>query len=213
MQKIADYFATHSTEYVQMIGEHLEVSLLAVIFAMIIAIPLGIFSTRCKWLEKLSVGIWGTLRIIPSLAILVVCIPIMGTGIKPAVLALTVLAVPPILLNTTLAFQTLPQAVIEAGAGMGMSPMRLFFTVKVPLAFPVVFTGVRTAVVEVIASATLAAYIGAGGLGDLIFTGLGLMRNDLLWIGGISVAVLSLATGYLLDSLEKRITRYQRVNE
>ena len=101
--------------------------------------------------------------------------------------------------------------VIEAAEGMGMSKKRLFFTVKVPLAFPVVFTGIRTAVVEVIASATLAAYIGAGGLGTLIFTGLGLMRNDFLWIGGLSVAILSLGVGFILPLIDKWITRYERV--
>ena len=101
--------------------------------------------------------------------------------------------------------------VIEAVEGMGMSKKRLFFIVKVPLAFPVVFTGIRTAVVEVIASATLAAYIGTGGLGTLIFTGLGLMRNDLLWIGGLSVAILSLGVGFILSLIDKWITRYERV--
>lgn len=213
MSAVLRYFSENFAEYLRMIAEHLEVSLLAVLFAMIIAIPLGIFSTRCSWLEKLSTGFWSALRIVPSLAILVILIPVMGTGMKPAVTALTILAVPPILLNTTLAFRTLPLSVIEAGLGMGMSNKRLFFTVKVPLAFPVVFTGVRTAVVEVVASATLAAYIGAGGLGTLIFTGLGLMREDLLWIGGISVAVLSLGIGALLDWVERRATRYAHINE
>lgn len=213
MRSIAEYFSTHSSEYIRMVAEHLEISFLAVAFAIIIAIPLGIFSTRCRLIEKISVGIWGTLRIVPSLAILVLCIPVMGTGIRPAVVALTILAIPPILINTILAFQKIPKSIIEAALGMGMSPERLFFKIKVPLAFPVVFAGIKTAVVEVIASATLAAYIGAGGLGTLIFTGLGLMRNDFLWIGGISVAILSLGTGWLLNRADGWITKYERVNE
>lgn len=212
MQNIISYFSTDLGQYIQYVIEHLEVSLLSILFAIVIAVPLGIISTKYQWIEKVSLWFWGTLRIIPSLAILVFCIPIMGSGMKPAILALTVLAIPPILMNTTLAFQTLPEMVIEAATGMGMSPQRLFFTIKVPLAFPVIFTGIRTAVVEVIASATLATYIGAGGLGTLIFTGLGLMRNDLLWIGGISVAILSLGTGFLLSAVDKWLTRYQRVN-
>lgn len=212
MQNIISYFSTDLGQYIQYVIEHLEVSLLSILFAIVIAVPLGIISTKYQWIEKVSLWFWGTLRIIPSLAILVFCIPIMGSGMKPAILALTVLAIPPILMNTTLAFQTLPEMVIEAATGMGMSPQRLFFTIKVPLAFPVIFTGIRTAIVEVIASATLATYIGAGGLGTLIFTGLGLMRNDLLWIGGISVAILSLGTGFLLSAVDKWLTRYQRVN-
>jgi len=211
MQDIITYFSENWEQYLQYVAEHLEVSLLSLFFASVIAIPLGVLGEKYRWLDKISTWLWGTLRIVPSLAILVLCIPIMGTGAKPAILALAVLAIPPILINTTLAFQTLPGTVVEAAIGMGMSPSRLFWTIKVPLAFPIVFTGIRTAVVEIIASATLATYIGAGGLGTLIFTGLGLMRNDLLWIGGISVAILSLGTGFFLSVLDKRITRYQNV--
>lgn len=212
MQLILEYFSNNLSDYIQLIIQHIEISLSAILFGMIIAIPLGIFSTRCRVLYKFIKGIFGTLRIIPSLAILVLCIPIMGTGMKPAVTALTILAIPPILINTAMAFDTLPEAVLETALGLGMGKWRTFFTVKLPLAFPLVFTGVKTAVVEVIASATLAAYIGAGGLGSLIFTGLGLMRSDLLFIGGGSVALLSLLSGYLLNLLDHRITKYKNVS-
>jgi len=179
---------------------------------MIIAIPLGILCNSSDFLYKGVKGLFGTLRIVPSLAILVLFIPIVGTGMKLAVLALTILAIPPILINTALAFRTLPEAVLETALGMGMGAWRTFFIVKLPLAFPLIFAGVKTAVVEVIASATLAAYIGAGGLGSLIFTGLGLMRTDLLLIGGVSVGILSLLSGYLLNRLDHRITKYKTVN-
>ena len=194
-----------------MIGRHLEVSALAVLLAMLIAIPLGILSTRSPLVEKVSVKFWGMLRIIPSVAILIVCIPVIGTGVVPAVVALTILAIPPILINTAQAFKQLPAPILEAAVGMGMDARQLFFKIKVPLAFPIVFTGIRTAIVEVIASATLAAYIGAGGLGEIILTGLGLMRNDLLWLGGVTVALLSLGSGWILNAIYKRVTAYQRV--
>jgi osmoprotectant transport system permease protein len=135
----------------------------------------------------------------------------MGTGIKPSLVALTILAVPPILINTIQAFRSLSPATLEAAAGMGMSPSQSFFMVKIPLSFPFMYAGIRTAVVEVISSATLASYIGAGGLGDIIFTGLALLRYDLLIIGGGSVAILSLGTGFMLDSIYKHITRYQHI--
>ena len=194
-----------------MIGRHLVVSLLSVLAAMLIAIPFGILSTRSRVVERLSVKFWGMLRIIPSIAILIVCIPVIGTGVVPAVVALTILAIPPILINTAQAFRLLPEPIIEAAEGMGMDSRQLFFKIKVPLAFPTVFTGIRTAVVEVIASATLAAYIGAGGLGEIILAGLGLMRNDLLWLGGVTVALLSLGIGALLNKIHDKLTRYQRV--
>ena len=127
----------------------------------------------------------------------------------PAVVALTVLAIPPILINTALGFRSVPDDVLEAARGMGMDERSVFFKIKVPLAFPVSFAGVRTAASEVVASATLAAYIGAGGLGQIIFTGLGLMRTDLLVIGGASVAALSLLVGMLLSAIDRRMRPYE----
>lgn len=211
MQLILSYFSVHFPDYILLVKEHILISLSTVFLAMCIAIPLGILSARHHFLYQGIKGIFGTLRIVPSLAILILFIPIVGTGIRLAVVALTILAIPPILINTALAFRTLPEAVLETALGMGMGIWRTFFTIKVPLAFPLIFAGIKTATVEVIASATLAAYIGAGGLGSLIFTGLGLMRTDLLLIGGASVGILSLLTSYLLNQLDHQITKYKMV--
>ncbi|MEM5768516.1 MAG: ABC transporter permease [Bacillota bacterium] len=209
MKQILDYFTNQWEVFLQLTLQHIAISLCAILLAIVIAIPFGIICTRSPFLIRLFKGVFGVLRIIPSLAILIVCIPIMGTGLKPAVTALAILAIPPILINTSLAFQTLPEPVLETAFAMGMGSARTFLTVKFPLAFPLIFAGIKTAVVEVVASATLAAYIGAGGLGTLIFTGLGLMRTDLLFIGGAAVAMLSLLLGHLLNLLDHRITRYK----
>lgn len=209
MQDVIAYFSTHGADYIQMVLEHLNVSVLSLAAAILIAVPLGIACSRSPLLEKISVGVSGILRIIPSLAVLVVCVPILGTGVLPAVVALTVLAIPPILINTALGFRSVPADVLEAARGMGMDERSVFFKIKVPLAFPVSFAGVRTAASEVVASATLAAYIGAGGLGQIIFTGLGLMRTDLLVIGGASVAALSLLVGMLLSAIDRRMRPYE----
>ena len=148
---------------------------------------------------------------IPSLAVLILCVPVLGVGTPPAIgVATTMLAIPPILINTAVGFRSVPAAVIEAALGMGMNRAQLFFSVKCPLAFPLAFAGVRTAATEVIASATLAAYIGAGGLGVLIYTGLGALRSDLLWIGGLSVALLSLLVNRGLALVDARVRRYER---
>lgn len=209
MQDVITYFSTHGADYIQMVLEHLNVSILSLVVAIFVAVPLGIACSRSPLLEKISVGVSGILRIIPSLAVLVVCVPILGTGVLPAVVALTVLAIPPILINTALGFRSVPADVLEAARGMGMDERLVFFKIKVPLAFPVSFAGVRTAASEVVASATLAAYIGAGGLGQIIFTGLGLMRTDLLVIGGASVAALSLLVGMLLSAIDRRMRPYE----
>lgn len=211
MREIAEYFRTDWKEYSSLLLGHIGISLLAVILAVLIAVPLGVIAYRNNTLKAVTEGIFGVLRIVPSLAILIILIPVMGTGILPSVIALTILAVPPVLMNTVEAFRGLPYAMIEAAKGMGMNAVQAFIKVKLPLAFPLVFAGIRTATVEVIASATLASYIGAGGLGDLIFTGLALLRYSLLIIGGGSVAILSLVTGYILDAIYKRATAYMRV--
>jgi osmoprotectant transport system permease protein len=177
---------------------------------MVIGVPLGILSSRSQRFYNLSSGFFGFLRVIPSLAILFICIPIFGVGTLPAVIALTVLAISPIMINTAVGFRNISESVIETAVGMGMNKSRMFFKIKLPLALPLILNGIRTATVEVIASATLAAYIGAGGLGILIFTGLGLYRTDLLLIGGLSVAVLSLTADLLLYLVEHIATRYQR---
>lgn len=208
MDKIAEYFSTNGAEYLQLLREHMEISGSVVLLAMILAIPMGILCSHFTKLQLFLERFFGVLRIIPGLAVLLLCIPVMGTGVKPAVTALTILAIPPILMNTVQGFQSLPKEILEAAEAMGMSRRRCFFQVRLPLAFPIMYAGIRTAAVEVIASATLASYIGAGGLGDIIFTGLGLMRMDLLYIGGVSVAVLSLLTGYVLDRIYRYQTRY-----
>lgn len=208
LQDIISYFSTHSAEYAQMVAEHIGISVAALAVAALIAVPLGVACSNRLALEKISVGIAAMLRIIPSLAILVVCVPFLGTGVLPAVVALTVLAIPPILINTALAFRSVSPAALEAARGMGMDERTVFFKVKAPLAFPLAFAGVRTAAAEVVASATLAAYIGAGGLGEVIFTGIGLMRTDLLVIGGVSVAVLSIVVGMCLSAVDRRMRPY-----
>ena len=207
---IATYFSQNAGAFFLALAQHVGISALSVACAIALGVPAGILCARNRRVRGFVTGIFATLRVIPSLAILFLCVVLLKvTGLFPAVLALTVLALPPILINTTLAFSTLPEAVIETAVGLGMTPARIFWQVKVPLALPLFFTGLRSAVVEVIASATLATYIGAGGLGTIIFTGFALMDNSLLVIGGVAVALLSLSCGWLLGRLQNRALRYQ----
>lgn len=212
IQQVATYFSEHLGDWLDMVADHLAISGMALCAGLLIAVPLGIACSRHAWSERLATGAAGVLRVIPSLAILILCVPYLGVGTLPAVVALTVLAIPPMLINTAVALRGVSPEIIEAATAMGMSPLRLWLTVKAPLAFPLAFSGVRTAASEVIASATLAAYIGAGGLGVLIYTGLGALRSDLLWIGGVSVALLSLAVNRALAFVERRLRAYEHAN-
>lgn len=210
-QKVLEYFQKDMGTYLQAIGEHMTISLLSLLAAAVIGIPFGILSTKNKAWYGWVTTVFNTFRVVPSLAVLILLIPIMGTGIKPAMVALMFLGIPPILLNTATAFKSIPEFMIETSMAMGMSKAQGFWKVKVPLAAPLILTGVKTAMVEIIASATLAAYIGGGGVGNIIFTGLGLNRADLLLIGGITVAILSLLANVMMSGLGKYLLRYKYV--
>lgn len=210
-QDMTSYLSQNWSSILIQARDHLIISLLALLIAALIGIPLGYLASKSEKSEKWISGPFQILRVVPSLAVLVLLIPVMGTGVPPALVALTILAVPPILLNTIVGFREVPAFMIECARGIGMDEKQVFRKVRVPLTMPMILAGVRTGMVEAIASATLAAKIGAGGLGEIIFTGLGLYRLDMLIIGGVAVAVLSLGCGLIFDLITRRILRYKYV--
>ena len=208
-EKMFAYIVTHGDSLLIQTATHLWISLAALTAAILVGVPCGYLAADLPGCEKWISAPFQVLRVIPSLAILVLLIPVAGTGALPAVIALTILAVPPVLLNTIVGFRDVPAFMTESAAGMGMTDREILWNVRIPLALPLIFAGIRTALVEVIASAALAARIGAGGLGEVIFTGLGLNRMDLLLLGGVLVAALSLLCGGLFDALTRRVLRYK----
>ena len=208
-EKMVAYIVTHGDSLLIQTATHLWISLAALTAAILVGVPCGYLAADLPRCEKWISAPFQVLRVIPSLAILVLLIPVAGTGALPAVIALTILAVPPVLLNTIVGFRDVPAFMTESAAGMGMTDREILWNVRIPLALPLIFAGIRTALVEVIASAALAARIGAGGLGEVIFTGLGLNRMDLLLLGGVLVAALSLLCGGLFDALTRRVLRYK----
>ena len=209
MQPYINYFSNHMQDYLGMVGQHLLLSFISVTLAVVIGVPFGILTTRSKKASRFITTVFSTLRIIPSLAILVLLIPVMGIGMKPALVALTVLAIPPVLINTALGFRQVEDFMVEVARAMGMDERTVFLKVKLPLAFPYIMTGIKTAASEIIASATLAAYIGSGGLGVLIYNGISMMKTEYLLIGGVSVAVLTIVCNLLLGSALKKVLRYR----
>ncbi|MXO81393.1 ABC transporter permease subunit, partial [Paenibacillus sp. OT2-17] len=183
--------------------------LLALLCSASVGIVLGYVTCKYKRTEKWIVSLFQVLRIMPSLAVLLLLIPIMGTGTKPALIALVLLGIPPILMNMIAGLESVPSFLLEAAHGVGMSEQQVMWRVKFPLAAPIILTGIKIAAIEVIASATLAAKIGAGGLGEIIFTGLGLNRVDLLLIGGFSVGILAITVGVMLDMSERILFKYR----
>lgn len=202
-----DYVLSHRDPLAAALRTHLALSGLALGLAAGLATPLGVWSARSRRAAGVAIPAVGAVRVVPSLAVLVLVLPYLGLGFAPALVALTVLALPPILVNTYAGFRGVDPAVVEAARGMGMSAARILTTIEAPLAAPVLLAGLRTAAVEVVASATLAAFIGGGGLGEFIVNGLGMADSRVLLAGAIPVALLALLAEGGLGLAERLVRR------
>ena len=200
------YAAQNAGRVQQALLVHLLLSFVALGIAMLVFIPLGVLVSRGGKLTSTIVGAVAAVRVIPSLAVILLLLPIFGLGWRPALIALTLLAGPPLVINTDIGLRGVEPATLEAATGLGMTGPQRFWRVKVPLALPVIVTGVRSAAVEVIGSATLAAFVGAGGLGTFITSGITLMDERMLLTGALSVTLLALLTEWILARLELRVT-------
>ena len=200
------YAAQNAGRVQQALLVHLLLSFVALGIAMLVFIPLGVLVSRGGKLTSTIVGAVAAVRVIPSLAVILLLLPIFGLGWRPALIALTLLAGPPLVINTDIGLRGVDPATLEAATGLGMTGPQRFWRVKVPLALPVIVTGVRSAAVEVIGSATLAAFVGAGGLGTFITSGITLMDERMLLTGALLVTLLALLTEWILARLELRVT-------
>lgn len=184
---------------------HAELALGALGLSCLIGAPLGALAASAAFWRTPIVGAAALGRTLPSIAVLMLLLPIFGVGVVPALVALTLLALAPIVINVDLALRGVPAAVIDAATGLGMSSRERFMRISIPLALPLALAGVRTAGVEVIASATLATFIGAGGLGDDIVRGMQTGDAALLLAACVVVAAMSFAAEFLLSRLSARL--------
>ena len=184
---------------------YLTLAAAALAFGTLAGISLGVCASRARWARTPILLLANLGRVIPSLALLTFMLPVFGVGFKPAVAALALLAAAPITIITDVAFRNVPAAAVDAARGMGMTASQIFTRVQWPLAFPVMFSGVRTAAIEVVASAVLASFVGAGGLGDYVTSGLQANQPQELWTGVIAIAIIALATEFSLAAAARRI--------
>src|SRR5438552_5879358 len=212
LRQALEYALDPSNGFLGALATHLKLSGLALLLAGLVGVPLGIWISRYGARARVVVNIAGVLRVIPTIAVLFLLLPSQGIGFRPAAIALTLLAIPPLLINTDAGMRGVDPATIEAGRGLGMSAWQLLRRVQIPLALPVILAGLRIAAVEVIASATLATLIGGGGLGDFIYAGLSLSRNDLLLVGAVPVALLALGAEVGLGYLQRAVAARERVS-
>ncbi|MEH7547580.1 osmoprotectant update ABC transporter permease/substrate-binding subunit OpuFB [Neobacillus vireti] len=203
MSNLISVLSDRKSQLLNALLQHIEISLIALFFSLIIAIPLGIYLTRKQRIAEYIIGITGVLQTIPSLALLGLLIPLFGIGTVPAVIALIAYALLPLLRNTYTGIKEVEPSLLEAASAMGMNRRKRLLKVELPLAMPVIMAGIRTATIFIIGTATIASLIGAGGLGDIIL--LGISRNDysLIVLGAVPSALLAIIFDLLLRSLER----------
>ena len=204
LDQIREYFEGNAPVFFANMKTHVWLSSFSMIAAMLICIPLGIWISRKLHIANYVINAVNIFRVIPRLAVLALMMPLLGVGFAPAAVALTLLAGPPILINTYVAFREINPAIKEAAKGVGMTPMQMILKVELPLALPVMLAGIRTASVEIIASATLAVLIGGGGLGSYIINGVSMMSKSYLLIGAIPVALLAILSEIVFSFLQRK---------
>lgn len=205
-----DFFSRYGAEIIERTTQHLILVGIAIIFAILIGVPLGIVLTRNPRLSQPILGFANVMQTIPSLALFGFLIPIPfigGIGDRTAIVAITLYSLLPIIQNTYVGITNVDPAVLEAGKAMGMTPKQLLTQVEIPLSLNIILAGIRVASVIAIGLGTIAAAIGAGGLGVLIFRGLATVNNQLLLAGAIPAAILALFVDLGLGKLEKRLKK------
>lgn len=201
-----EFFMSRLSDVISQTVTHLQITGLAVFLAVLIGVPIGIYITRNKVVARNVLGVANILQTLPSLALFGLMIPLMGIGFNLAVFVLFLYALLPIIKNTYTGIVGVDDSMIESGRGMGMTNAQLLRMVQIPLALPVIMAGIRIATVINIGTATIAALIGAGGLGSFIFRGISMGNNNLILTGAIPAAILALVVDWILGLIEYRIT-------
>lgn len=195
----ANDFIGHTIAYIQ-------ICLVSIIVAIVVGVVLGILVFKNAALTFVAVNISGLMRAIPVIAFLIAALPILGLGFTPSVVALIVLGIPPILLNTCTSLRGLDPAIIDAARGMGMTARQIITRIQMPLVMPIIAAGIRTSAVQIVATATLAGLIGSGGYGSYIIDGLYKLNNVEILAGAIPVALLALLIEVLMSWLQRVLT-------
>jgi osmoprotectant transport system permease protein len=202
----------HLPEILTALWQHLVLSLSSVFIGCIIALVLGILCARRQRLYAIALAVTGILFIVPSLALFVMLIPLLGLGAKPAIVGLSSYTLLILLRNVVTGLRGVPSDVLDAADGMGYSPWQRLVRIELPLALPLIVSGIRIAVVTVIGVATVAAFIDAGGLGTIILAGIDQNYTEKILVGGILTASLATLFDVALSNAEKALLPWQRAN-
>jgi osmoprotectant transport system permease protein len=185
---------------------YLKLCGISIAAAIVIGVVLGALVSRNALLAFLAINISGLMRAIPIIAVLLIFVPILGLGFTPSIIALIVLGIPPILINTYTGIRGIDPAMIDAAKGIGMTAWQIATRIQAPLVLPLVAAGVRTSAVQIVATATLAAFIGGGGYGDYIVDGINVFNYTELIVGAVSVAILAIVVEVFMSWLQRILT-------
>lgn len=197
-----EFLLSRGDEIIRLLLEHIQITGLAVLLAILVGVPIGIYITRNEKSANLILAIANIFQTLPSLALFGLIIPFLGIGIVPSVFVLFLYALLPIIKNTYIGIHSVDSSSIEAGRGMGMTSYQILKMVELPLALPVIMGGIRISTVINIGTATIASLIGAGGLGDLIFKGISMNNTYLTLAGAIPTSLLAIAADSILGMIE-----------
>lgn len=206
LNDVITFIRDRPDQFLDLVRAHLRLAAMSLGIAMLVYIPLGILFSRLGRTGANMAGTFSAIRVIPSLALVFLFYPWLGFGTPPALVALVVLAAPALIVNTHAGLANVDPAALEAATGVGMNPVQAFIRVQLPLALPVIIAGVRLATIEIIASATLASFVGAKTLGQYILTGISLLDTTYLLAGGLPIVALVLLADLLLSGIERLVT-------
>jgi len=204
---ILSYYLNNFGRIMSALEIHIFIFLVALSFSTIIGMAISIYITQegRKKIGRIILSVMGAAQSVPSLVIIALIFIFVGIGIKPAIIALVIYGLVPIIFNTTSGILSVRQNIIEAGRGMGLTQNQLLWKVKVPIALPVIMGGIRSSATIIIGSATVAAVIGGGGLGDFIYMGLKNHKPEMLISGAITVSLLAIIVDYIMAKIEKKV--------
>lgn len=188
-----------------LLRQHLELVIIAEIAAIAFALPAAIIAVRNSRAKSIVLGLGNSAQTIPTIAILFLMFPLVGLGFTPAIIGLWAYAILPIIVNTIKGIENVDEGIVEAGRGMGMTDWQILRKIQLPLALPVIFAGIRTSIVLVIGTAYLAIFIGGGGLGFWVVTGIGMVNPEMIVAGAIPGALLAVGADLGLSRIEKRL--------
>ena len=205
MSELIEYFTVNKAQIIELLFEHVELTFLALGIAILIGIPLGIFISKSDKLGGLIIGFASVVQAIPSMALLGFTIPFLGIGTKPAIAMVVLYSLLPIIKNTYTGIKNISPGMLEAAEGIGLTKWQILFKVQIPQALPVMMAGVRISAVSAVGLMTLAAFVGAGGLGYLVYAGIRSVNNTQILAGAIPACILALTIDYVASIIEDMV--------